>query len=155
MATAEAPEGEEPAGIPTSEPTSEPLGTTPRWEPQMPYESGPPEALIRYEDLSEAERTVIDRLRQDEQREQQVLSVYAAAEAERFDEAMSLQAAYRLGLADLADVGVVGESSDVPGGLVSPGTPPPLTGGGGGGRNGGGGGMGTGGGNRNGTGGGS
>lgn len=154
-ATADAPLGEEPTAMPTSEAATEPLGSAPRWEPLTPYATGPEGDMVRYEELPFAEQAAIDGMRQVADAHQQVQSVYAAAAAERFNEAIALQAEHRLGLADLADVGVVAGTGDVPGGLGTPGAPPPSTGGGGGRGTGGGGGQGTGGGDRNGAGGGS
>lgn len=138
-------------GMATSEPATEPLGSEPRKEPFAPHESGPPEGVIRYDQLGPEDKAVADRLASQDAERQQVLDVYARGANEQFEQGVAMMAQQRLGLLELGELGVVGGvTGDTPG--VGPDTGEEGTSGGNG--FGGGGGRGTGGGGGQGTGGG-
>ena len=137
----------QPTGMATSEPATTPLGTGPRLEPFSPYDTGPAEGVWQYDDMSTADKAIVDRAPSEDEARQRVNDVYAGAAGEAFDKAMADLALRRLGLDGIDDVGVVGGvTGDKPGGVfpdtrIAPGSVP-----GSGGGTGGGGGRGTGGG---------
>jgi len=94
-------------GMPTSEPASAPLGTTPRWLPFTSYDSGPQEGTWSYDALSATERAAVDGLDPDGAHGPGVQAIYAAAAEEQFERSAGALAQFRLGLENLGDIGVV------------------------------------------------
>lgn len=102
---APSPTGPAPAGMPSSEPATEPLGPNPPRDPLTTYDVGPASAVWQYDDLAPAEQAIVDKAANDTEW-QTVNAVYTAAAAEQFERARTAMAEHRLGLADL-EVGVV------------------------------------------------
>ena len=93
-------------GMPSSEETTVPLGPNPPRHPHLAYDVGPPAAVWQYDDLTSAERAIIDRTAEDPGW-QNVHAAYSNAAAQQFERARSAMANFRLGLSDLGEIGVV------------------------------------------------
>ena len=101
------------SATPLEEPiTGRPVSPTPSAEtalppkdPFTPYDTGPESATWRYRDLSPAERAVADRGRTAD--DSKVNDAFASASAEQAKHAAAGAAASQLGVAGLAEIGVV------------------------------------------------
>lgn len=83
-----------------------PGSETQQRDPFTPYDPGPPEALWRYEQLSTAEKAVVDRGR-DTTAWRGIHGAYGAAVRERVPALRAQAAASQLGAHDLPLIGVV------------------------------------------------
>lgn len=103
-------ESSEPAqaspGIATSWPATVPVGPNPPRPPGMPYDVGPASAAWRYEDLSAAERALVDAGRNTSAWDGPN-AIYQQAAEQAAEEALARDANQQLGIGGLGPIGVV------------------------------------------------
>ena len=97
---------ESPPNVDLSSPATVSLGPNPPHDPFTPFDTGPPEASWSYEQLSPADRVVVDRGRQPAGRQAEI-DAYNASLKDLAAEANARMAARMLGIDGLGDVGVV------------------------------------------------